>query len=168
MKNFSSVLPICCSLQIDTNVNDLWSVISAPGNLNHVHPFCKINEVIVWDDNHHADKLVYLSGRTFIRHFQTWKVNEGYSLFIGEESGPQSYVVWNIKRMEKNKSELSIKVYPYILAKLPKLLAYIPHQLIVKPRMTTYLNSVLGGIAFFIENGKNVPRNHFGTHKWFS
>ena len=103
MKNFSSVLPICCSLQIDTNVNDLWSVISAPGNLNHVHPFCKINEVIVWEDNHHADKLVYLSGRTFIRHFQTWKVNEGYSLFIGEESGPQSYVVWNIKRMEKNK-----------------------------------------------------------------
>ena len=168
MKNFSSVLPICCSLQINTNVNDLWSVISAPGNLNHVHPFCKINEVIMWEDNHHADKLVYLSGRTFIRHFQTWKVNEGYSLFIGEESGPQSYVVWNIKRMEKNKSELSITVYPFILAKFPKPLAYIPHQLIVKPRMTTYLNSVLGGIAYFIENGKNVPRNHFGTHKWFS
>ena len=168
MKNFNSVFPICCSLQINTNVNHLWSVISAPGNLNHVHPFCKINEVIVWEDNNHVDRLVYLNGRTFIRHFQTWKVNLGYSLFIGEESGPQSHVVWNLKRIEKNKSELSIMVYPFILAKLPKLLASIHHQLIVKPRMTTYLNSVLGGISFFIENGKNVPRNHFGTHKWFS
>ena len=77
-------------------------------------------------------------------------------------------MLWNIKKIEKNKSELSITVYPYILSKLPKLLAYIPHQLIVKPKMTTYLNAVLGGIEYFIENRENVPRNHFGTHKFSS
>ena len=31
-----------------------------------------------------------------------------------------------------------------------------------------YLNSVLKGYKWYLENNQSVPRNHFGKHKWFS
>ena len=34
--------------------------------------------------------------------------------------------------------------------------------------LSKYLDSVLGGIEYFLINKNPVPRNHFGTHKWFS
>ena len=36
---------------------EIWEVISAPGNLLDCHPFCRSNEPIVWDDMGHSDVL---------------------------------------------------------------------------------------------------------------
>ena len=42
---------------------------------------------------------------------------------IGEENGKQSYVTWKIEALNDNSSKLTITVYPFILAKLPKIFA---------------------------------------------
>ena len=168
MEKYTKRLPISCSKVFDLSPEGVWEMITAPGNLNATHPFCDTNEALVWDGENHSDRLVYLNGRTYVRNFQTWDENKGYTLLIGEDNGAQSYVVWEIESVGENKSKLSITVYPFILAKLPKFLAFIPHLFWVKPRMTAYLNSVLGGFAYFCETGESVPRNHFGSHKWFS
>ena len=165
--NYKKRLPVSCSKKFQMSVEQLWDMISSPGNLNTAHPFCKSNEVITWDEEH-KDRLEYLNGRTYIRNFQTWTPNEGYTLLIGEENGSQSYVVWNLERISDSESSLTITVYPFILAKLPRLLAYLPHVLWVKPRLEAYLNSVVGGFQYYSKKGETVPRNHFGKHKWFS
>ena len=34
--------------------------------------------------------------------------------------------------------------------------------------LSSYLGSVLGGVAWYAERGEPVPRDAFGRHPWFS
>ena len=160
--------PISATQVFDCSTDELWTLISAPGNLNDAHPFCKSNDALVWDGETHRDRLVYLNGRTYVREFQTWNPGEGYTLLIGEEGGAQSYVVWTIEATEQGGARLTITVHPYLLANLPGVVAFLPYRLWIVPRMRTYLRSVVGGFAHVASTGEAVPRNHFGRHSWFS
>lgn len=161
-------LPVSRSIKFNLKIHELWELISRPGNLNQTHPYCLSNEVIRWDDEYHSDRLIYLNGRNYIRKFNTWNENEGYSLSIGEENGPQSFVEWRIDFLSDNKSLLTITIYPYILSKFPRIFQNIIHTFWVKPRLQKYLKSVLQGFLFYSEHNYSVPRNHFGKHPWFS
>ena len=161
-------LPVSRSIEFNLKIHELWELISRPGNLNQTHPYCLFNEVIRWDGEYHSDRLVYLNGRNYIRKFNTWNKNEGYSLSIGEENGSQSFVEWKIDSLSDNKSLLTITIHPYILTNFPNVFRYMLHIFWVKPRLQKYLESVLQGFLFYSERNSSVPRNHFGKHPWFS
>ena len=168
MEGFRTSPPISVTKTFEVSKEKLWKLISDSGNLNDCHPFCKLNEVIQWDNDGHVDRLVYLNERTYVRQFLTWDEGEGYTLRIGEENGSQSFVEWKIEAASKNHSQLTITVHPYLLAKFPKLIAYLPYQLWIRPKMRRYLHSVVSGFEYVARTGKAVPRNHFGRHSWFS
>ena len=167
-KDYTRRLSVSHSETFDLNRLALWSIISTPGILEKSHPFCRTNAVQTWNDNEHTDTLVYLNGRTYVRRFQTWSEGRGFTLLIGEEGGSQSYVEWKIEAQEKDTCRLTITVYPFILDRIPSLLARVPHALWVRPRLETYLKSVILGFEYYAKNKRNVPRNHFGRHPWFS
>ena len=96
-------------------------------NLNDAHLFCKTNEALTWNGEEHADRLT-TNGRTYKRRFQTWNPGEGYTLLIGEEGGPQSYVVGTSSQPDGG-SELTITVHPYLPANLPGLVSFLPYRL---------------------------------------
>jgi len=168
MEGFRTSPPISVTKTFEVSKEKLWNLISDSGNLNACHPFCKLNEVIQWDNDGHVDRLVYLNERTYVRQFLTWNEGEGYTLKIGEENGSQSFVEWKIEAASKNHSQLTITVHPYLLAKFPKLIAYLPYQLWIRPKMRRYLHSVVSGFEYVARTGEAVPRNHFGRHSWFS
>jgi len=147
---------------------ELWSLISRPGNLNDCHPFCKDNQALEWNESGHRDRLEYLGGRTYVRQFLNWNEDSGYDLIIGEENGPQSYVVWQLTELSDNQSSLSITVYPYLLAGLSKAISYLPFMLYIRPKLRSYLKSVLRGFDYYVEHNQPVPRNNWGKHSWFS
>lgn len=149
------------------NVSELWNAISIENNLNDSHPFCKENTSLQWSGDTHKDKLVYLNGMTYIREFSEWLEGEGYNLWIGQDGGPKSYVEWRINEHPAG-SELSITVYPYLLSKWPKILAFIPYKIYIDPKLKSYLSSVLKGFKWFLDTNTAVPRNQFGKHTWFS
>ena len=68
--------------KINSNLDDLWNLISKPGHLNLVHPFCKSNYVINWPGSNSIDVLVYLNNLTFYRKFRKWDYKKGYELFV--------------------------------------------------------------------------------------
>ena len=160
--------PISATQTFACSTEELWGLISEPGNLNHAHPYCETNDVLIWTEEERVDRLEYLNGRTYVRRFQTWVPGEGYTLFIGEVGGPQSYVTWAIETFERNGSRLTITVHPHLLASLPTLISFLPHRLWVRPRLRRYLRSVVGGFAHVASTGEPVPRNLFGRHPWFS
>jgi hypothetical protein len=86
---------------------------------------------------------------------------------LEEEEGEKSKVIWEISSDENN-IFLSITIYPHFLANTPRFFSFLPYKLLIRPKLTTYLHSVLGGINYYIVEKKSVPKNHFGTHKWFS
>ena len=68
------------SKDLEFPIDEVWSIISAPQNLENCHPFCKTNSTIEWHDQHH-DVLQYLNGRKFYREFLIWKPMEGCLLY---------------------------------------------------------------------------------------
>jgi hypothetical protein len=68
-------LSVSFSKEINSSVDNLWKLISSP----LVHPFCKKNETLVWNNKNHKDVLVYLNGLKYEREFITWNKNKGYS-----------------------------------------------------------------------------------------
>ena len=158
---------ISVTKKIDSSAQELWKIISKPGNLNLTHPFCKKNDIIKWDGKGSKDVLIYLNGLTYFREFTDWKNKIGYTLFIGKKRGPKSKVIWEINSTN-NSVCLTITVYPYLLKNWPKIISWLPFVFYIKPQLENYLNSVIGGINWYLINNKPVPKNYFGKHSWFS
>ena len=113
----------------DYSVENLWKVVSSPNYLNNVHPFCKENSIIKWNNDHHEDKILYLNNKTYIRKFVSWKALKGYDLWIGDNNKDQSFVVWRLEKAG-NRSKLTITVYPFLLSNWPRIFSFLPYFLI--------------------------------------
>ena len=151
----------------DYSVENLWEVVSSPNYLNNVHPFCKENSIISWNNDHHEDKILYLNDKTYIRKFVSWRALKGYDLWIGDNNKDQSFVEWRLEKAG-NRSKLTITVYPFLLSNWPRILSFLPYFLYINIKLKSYLFSVLSGIDWYIKENTPVPKNQFGKHSWFS
>lgn len=160
--------PVVANQAIEASASETWSAISMPGNLELCHPFCAANPVHQWPGEHSRDEVHYLSGWVFERRFCRWIDGIGYDLEIGRKGGKSSFVSWRIGATSERSSVLRIAVYPYALQKLPLVIRWLPHRLRLKPLLSRYLSSVVKGFEWYLVHGEPVPRNHFGSHPWFS
>ena len=151
----------------DYSVENLWEVVSSPNYLNNVHPFCKENSIISWNNDHHEDKILYLNDKTYIRKFVSWRALKGYDLWIGNNNKDQSFVEWRLEKVG-SRSKLTITVYPFLLSTWPKIFSFLPYFLYIDIKLKSYLFSVLSGIDWYIKENTPVPKNQFGKHSWFS
>ena len=155
-------------IKIENSADALWKLISSPGHLNQFHPFCKENKVL--ESKNAAilkDQLIYLNGLTYYRTFVEWKPKIGYRLKIGSKNAKQSDVKWQL--IDNGTSTyVKITINPYTSSKIPKLLYPIFHCAVIRPKLKSYLNSVLKGLEYYSSHKKPVPRNQFGTHSWFT
>ena len=151
----------------DYSVENLWKVVSSPNYLNNVHPFCKENSIIKWNNDHHEDKILYLNEKTYIRKFVSWRALKGYDLWIGDNNRDQSFVEWRLEKVG-SRSKLTITVYPFLLSTWPRILSFLPYFLYINIKLKSYLFSVLSGIDWYIKENTPVPKNQFGKHSWFS
>ena len=160
--------PVAVAATIPAPAERVWEAISLPGNLELCHPFCLKNPVHSWPGDTSRDEVHYLSGWVFERRFCRWIDGIGYDLEIGRHGGRTSFVSWRIFPGTRGESTLRIAVYPYVLQRLPVAIRWLPHRLRVRPMLTKYLLSVVGGFEWYVTRGEAVPRNHFGPHPWFS
>ena len=155
------------SMNYECSIEKLWEIVSSPNYLNNVHPFCRENSIIHWDNDKHEDKIVYLNDRTYIRRFVSWRTFEGYDLWIGDNNKDQSFVEWRLEKVD-NGSKLTITIYPFLLSTWPKVFSFLPYFLYINIKLKSYLFSVLSGIDWYIKERTPVPKNQFGKHSWFS
>jgi hypothetical protein len=160
--------PIAASRTIEASSDEVWSVISSPGNLEDCHPFCESNPVDQWPGVGSRDTIHYYSGWVLQREFSNWIDGVGYDLVIGREGGRKTFVSWRIGTEEEGLSRLTITLYPQILQNIPVVVRWIPHVVYIRPMLQTYLDSVVKGFEWFITSGKAVKKNQFGSHPWFS
>jgi len=153
---------------IAASAQDVWNIISSPGNLEDFHPFCESNPVEKWPGVGSRDTIHYYSGWVLQREFTNWIDGVGYDLTIGRDGGRKSFVSWRIAQKQKDLSILSISIFPHILQNIPLAVRWIPHIIYIHPSMKKYLESVVNGFDWFITTGKPVSKNQFGSHSWFS
>ena len=101
------------------------------------------------------------------RNFTEWFEGEGYDLVIGDSQGNDSLVSWRLEGADST-SLLSINVKTYIFNKGNRIIKIIPFFLYAKPKLISYLDSVLNGLKYYSETNKIVSQNQFGSHSWFS
>ena len=66
------------------------------------------------------------------------------------------------------RTEIEIKVYPYIFNQGSVILNILPFTIFSKPLLTNYLDSVTLGLKYYAETGNVVSKNQFGKNIWFS
>lgn len=160
--------PVSVERRIDAPKDKVWEVISQPGNLELCHPFCASNPVTQWPGPDSVDEIHYLSGWAFERRFHNWIEGVGYDLEIGRPGRSQSSVSWRISSIDDQTCSLRITVYPHALQKMPLVIRWLPYLLWLRPKLRSYLDSVVRGVEWYVTRGEPVSRNQFGKHAWFS
>ena len=160
--------PVSANRHIQAPAEKIWAVISSPGNLAHCHPFCENNPVEKWPGKGSLDSVYYFSGWVYHRRFTEWIDGVGYDLQIGRKKGRQSKVSWRIHNRSDSAGDLTITVYPQGLQHLSVIIRWLPHFAYLRPKLKSYLISVVKGFDWYITTGQPVKRNQFGSHKWFS
>ena len=107
LSNISDKWKVSYEEKINSSIDSLWGLISAPSNLELFHPFCKYNKTIKWPGKNSIDELIYLNGLTFIRKFKSWHEKRGYSLLIGEKDKEQSLQFLELGEILQKEQELA-------------------------------------------------------------
>ena len=157
--------------RINTPLEKLWKIISAPKNLNFCHPYCKKNTVVKWCGKGSIDSIEYYNGLVLNRIFTKWDQGKGYELLIGNGKYATAKVLWVITDTKDGSSNLSITIDAYTdiaLKKYPKFLRVIIRELYFLPNMSKYLQAVVKGFKFYSETGIPVKKNQFGHNSMFS
>jgi hypothetical protein len=160
--------PLAVAHPIAASADRVWVAASTPGNLEQCHPFCARNPVQAWPGQHSRDEIHYLSGWILERRFCRWIDGAGYDLEIGRRGGSSSFVSWRIMPVDDHNCILRIAVYPNALQDIPVAFRWLPHLIRLRPMLRQYLSSVVRGVDWYVIQGDSVPRNHFGSHPWFS
>lgn len=160
--------PVSVSRPIAAPSSRIWEVVSSPGTLSLYHPFCEKNPVIDWPGPNSHDEVHYFNGLVLVRRFTDWYEAVGYDLRIGKSDGTTSIVSWRITPIDDQQGSIEITIFPHVLQNIPLAVRWVPHLVRIRPQLTTYLQSVVDGLDWFITRGQAVKRNQFGAHPWFS
>ena len=167
IKNEDYIWEITRKVLINSHISKVWDIISSERHLENFHPFCKKNQIKVWDNDSRADSIEYYNNRILYRNFYNWFEGTGFDLTIGDLEGNDSLVFWRLSESDKN-TLLPITIKPYIYNKGSKFKNWIPYFIFVRPKLANYLYSVLMGLKYFSETKQVVKANQFGKHSWFS
>ena len=110
------------------------------------------------------DKVLYFSGLEYTREIFNWHEN-GYDLRIGAKRR-DTIVNWIVSEKE-GVSTLKVRVNPSLPYKNP-LIKWLAWNLYVKHKLQSYIESVVMGFKYYLDNKKRVEANQFGKHSWFS
>lgn len=160
--------PVAAERTLAAAAAEVWNVISSPGLLPLYHPFCESNPVQHWPGPGAADEIRYFSGRVLQRRVTEWHDGVGFDAEVGREGGGTSAVSWRVFEVAERRTRLAITIYPDSLQQLPVAVRWIPHLTSLKPKLGSYLDSVLRGLEWFVTMRQPVSRNQFGPHPWFS
>ncbi len=154
--------PITYSQSVPVPSEEVWRLISRPGNLVDFHPFCQSNPVEIWPGVGSRDKIYYYSGLVILREFTAWFDGTGYDLTATSQDGMQFKVKWSISSSDKDSSSLTLtirQVLGYHSEKRMKQNARL---------LGKYLKQVGQGFEYYLRTGERVTRNQFGSHRLFS
>mgnify|MGYP001156992120 FL=1 len=151
-------------IKINSSKDLIINLIKSKNNLEKFHPFCLKNEVINWDKENSIDYVNYFSGKKYKRKFVKWN-NDGYELEIYEDR-KLAKISWSVL-VNDDQSIVSIQAKPYLPYK-SRFINRLVFHIYVKYMLNTYLNAVLRGLKFHIENNIIVKENQFGKHRWYS
>jgi hypothetical protein len=161
--------PIAAAADVRASAEDVWAVISEPGNLDNVHPFCASNEVERWSGVGSRDRIRYHSGVLYEREALAWVDGVGYDLTVGPPPGPIAVARWRIDPADgADRCRITIEVTSFVRSDVTVEVRERYERSVIRGAIPPYLDSVVRGVAWYSETGTPVQRNQFGAHDVYS
>ena len=88
----------------------------------------------------------------------------GYDIEVGPPPDKTARVLWRIKALSEQRSELMIEVLPYLKSDLPESRKQSYQRRFFGDTIAQYLKSVV----HFVTTGQAVRKNQFGRHPIYS
>ena len=149
--------PACSSIIIDAAPERVWAVVERPGHLERFHPFCEANPVMSWSDDDRRDRVVYFGGLVLDRTFTVWAPPHAFRLDIGPPDGGHTRSVhWDFDPVSGDPGWTRATI------------AIHGGGDSGRETLEDYLDSVLLGLRYVVEDGEPVTKNQFGAHPMFS
>jgi|GEM_PF-5836013 len=167
-KDFSSRQKVSIKgvISIEKPAAHLWDVITTPGYLKLVHPFCKFHEKVSWDSVGQKDSGAFYSGEKMVRELVHITQGESYTMDVMGKNNGASKIIFTIhKTPVLNKVDFSVFIQSEAFNKMPRPLWKIFMKRKVESNLEVYLSSLLNGIKFYAETGIPVTKNQFGNLK---
>lgn len=157
------------TLYIEKPVAHVWEVITTPGYLELVHPFCKFHEKVAWNTVGQVDSGEFYSGEKLTRKLTQITKEEGYEMDVIGNKNKKSKIIFSLKKNTTLKgTDFSIHLTTQAFNKMPRPLWKIFIKRKVESNLEVYLSSLLNGIKFYAETGIPVTKNQFGNLKLVS
>jgi hypothetical protein len=160
--------PIVGRTEIAAGAAEVWSVISAAGNLVEVHPFCAANPVERWPGHDGRDHVHYFSGLHYQRDVLDWLPGVGYDLAVGPPSDPIAVARWRIDPAGSERCGFAIEVTSFLRDDVGEAARARYERSVIHGAIPPYLDAVVHGVAHRCETGTPVVRNQFGPHDLYS
>ena len=154
--------------KITVAASDVWAVISEPGNLTNVHPFCATNEVERWPGPGGRDHVHYYSGVHYQRDVLEWREGTGYDLIVGPPHGKTAVATWWIDPNSATSCNFGINVTSYVRSDVHREAREEYEETVIRSAIPPYLRGVVQGVAHYAQTGDPVKRNQFGAHDIYS
>jgi hypothetical protein len=154
--------PITHAQSLPVPAEEVWNLISRPGNLVDFHPFCERNPVEIWPGVGSRDVIHYYSGLVLVREFDAWFEGTGYDLTASADNGMQFKVYWRIQTGDNHHSSLTLTIKQVDQQLSEKKLEQYARLL------NKYLQQVGQGLEYYLRTRERVTRNQFGSHRFFS
>ena len=167
-QGMESTPPIEAAVDIAASAGDVWEAISERGNLTNVHPFCETNEVERWPGPGSLDHVHYYGGVHYQRDVGDWREGLGYQMIVGPPSGKIATADWWIEATDERACRFGIEVTSYVRSAMDPAKRERYEAEVIRGAIPPYLDSVVRGVAHYVETGDPVVRNQFGAHPIYS
>ena len=159
---------ISAESEIAAPANVVWEQITKPEGVGRWHPFVRENKADRWNGIGSKDTVTYYSGRSFEREVIKWMEGSGYDLKLTENGKNEARAEYRITPLGLNRCRFKVTVHVTFIEKLPFLIRWALLQFKIKPLFTSYLGLSMPGFVSCAETGRQVIRNQFGSHPFFS
>jgi ornithine lipid ester-linked acyl 2-hydroxylase len=164
---FRDCFVISAIIKIDASQEKLWSIITEPGHLEKIHPFCESHMKARWDGVGCVDEAKFYSGTLVNREVVAWNEGASFQIKMINNEGHDTRVTFEIENVdEETYFKITIKTDAYRKGINLTWLFWV--YLLLIPSYKKYFNSICKGLKFYSEKGQGVSRNQFGYHKIYS
>ena len=144
----------------------VWDILTTPGHLELVHPFCKFHKKVAWDTVGQEDSGEFYSGEKMNRKLIYINKGVSYTMELTGRKQKKTTTTFHIKENKESSGiDFSVSLITGAFNKMPRPFWKIYIQKKVEYNLESYLSSLLNGIKFYSETGIPVTKNQFGSLK---
>lgn len=156
------------SIEINCPPNKIWNLLTEPGHLKKIHPYCEYHEKVAYLGIGTKDTGRFASGKEVEREVIAWQPQQSYTVLLKDSRKKVTNITFSVEKINDETSCFSIYIATKAFKNVPRIIWKWIAKRKILPVMKKYLHSLLNGTKYYLETGEIVKPDQFGRLKGYS